>query len=1203
MDFLKNKTTLDLPDDLWDVPELSQDNNYRECALYWGMHRRTCLDEAKVARVAQLVARHLAPSVRGNRPFTFTEVLANTDLSRSSGYTLGQKFNPKRELVLGEGKEQFHTLYRNFVDSLGTNEQIPAMFLVQGKHELRKLKQAPDGTPLRTQRIFFPGPTELHIHKMRYFMHMNQLMTQNHGKSWIGVGMSYFHGGWNRLVERMKNQGRDVTYFESDVSGWDKSLSAQLMYVARDIRKLLLTETLTTRQTLEIDAMYDMTAHALVVLENGEVVQMEGGMPSGDAMTIYDNSMINCFCNFWCILDQHPTWDLADIERGFYMQFVGDDAIGSVARDVVTRWSWAQYQDCLRHQLMLTAKYVREGPSVAEFEFLAKGFLRKCGVWIIGPNRMKVLAQAVKGLKILNPHHAYQQIASLRLEAFGDPDLFGVLSEWLEILPRIRPEIATEGFEYKWSNTQKANHTPAKVLAIHCGFEAHSRLPLKKQNVETRDCLKSEEGPMPKNGHKIRRVDTRNRRDKPKHEEKRKIGAVGAEEAAKLRTEHKDEKHTLPLGVRALGQAGAMVGTRGRGRGVGRVIKDIAAVAKAEKREEKKTHHVIKAPGELKFGPDHHDNSRPDEKGVRREHFADAKQEGKETVLASGSIDQKGKMQNRGVGNAFASSYNEMDPQYKMLTQGRKDGKGRNQGKFNRGNGFDSIVRVRHREMVNTTPGSTGYTPYGLKLSPSNTQLFPFLSVFSTRYDQYKFNWVRLILEAQCSTSTDGSAGVGFDHNVQDTTPPTEIAFNAITGSESKSVWVPKQSSTLRANEKQQTWLFTGDTPDGGDELEYNQGLAMWYTSATTIAGVAVTAASRLFIEYDIDFRLAELDDNGVGTLITSGALWTPAGNNSSAGTAVSAPGAASGTTWTWPGKGNSPTFAFANTLPTAGTCTIVFPRTAATAYYCVVSSACGQTLGTCTQSVTFSSSGVTLPLGRPVNRLSVPFGNDLPLRGNATFSQTATLANALVQQVAAQPSVGGAGIPGVWATLVRVNANSAANEQMVITMAQGTVADCVYWNVFCCPTNGSPTVGHPQWVEGSGIDTPITLLQVPKKEVKTENKQPTSSASSAPTHRDEKSMVEVKTWQVTTEDRADCATWVLNKQAILDNCCPTKESEAEWIECSEVAHAVIEGGKVLTEDEVMTIKCKIRVHNSMLPGVLKEKAERVQRTTAKSGK
>ena len=256
--FCRNQHTVEVSEELWRVPKLDLDNSYRETAKFFTPRPAMRLNEEVVREVIGMMVRHLRPVLMHARKFSFEEVVRNTDLKRSAGFPWNNEGKSDKEYWLkGPGRSAFDRVFREFRKKLQNGDptkHMPAVFMNCPKHEIRKRKLVKTvdihgnevEEQMRTVRTFMAGSLELHMLKMMYFMSQNQHMTDKYEQTWLGAGVSYFHGGWHRMVEKMKSVGD--TFFETDVSGWDRSLNYRLIMIAKEVRVLCMTEMLTPEE-------------------------------------------------------------------------------------------------------------------------------------------------------------------------------------------------------------------------------------------------------------------------------------------------------------------------------------------------------------------------------------------------------------------------------------------------------------------------------------------------------------------------------------------------------------------------------------------------------------------------------------------------------------------------------------------------------------------------------------------------------------------------------------------------------------------------------------------------------------------------------------------------------------------------------------------------------------------------------------------
>jgi len=181
-------------------------------------------------------------------------------------------------------------------------------------------------------------------------------------------------------------------------------------------------------------------------------------------------------------------------------------------------------------------------------------------------------------------------------------------------------------------------------------------------------------------------------------------------------------------------------------------------------------------------------------------------------------------------------------------------------------------VRIRHRELVLSVYGSTGFSVLStLPINPGIPAVFPWLSVQAQGWEKYRFNSLRVHSVTRASTSTPGSLLLVPDYNAADSKPNTEqIASSYYDTAED----VPWKDIVLDLDKKRlnsERFIRAGNLAPNLDIKTYDAAQVFICTTDGTSANW-----SKLWLEYDVELISPQLPSSGVagsGSLIAQSAI------------------------------------------------------------------------------------------------------------------------------------------------------------------------------------------------------------------------------------------------------------------------------------------------------------------------------------------
>jgi len=224
--------------------------------------------------------------------------VARLDTATSPGSPWNDKYKTKGELLIDLDFPEFCT--RQFNNEL-LNPNFYWLTSTALKEEIRLLEK------LRLDKIraFTPTAADMNVLTNMLCGKFNDKFTGAYGRTWSGVGINPFQGGWNRLRERLM---RHPNCAEGDYSDFDSSLGPQLMLMVMRFRFTCLPQSDKTEANwLRFLNLYKNLIWSVLVLNNGVLVQKPSGNPSGSANTVVDNTLINFFSFAYCWFLSAPT--------------------------------------------------------------------------------------------------------------------------------------------------------------------------------------------------------------------------------------------------------------------------------------------------------------------------------------------------------------------------------------------------------------------------------------------------------------------------------------------------------------------------------------------------------------------------------------------------------------------------------------------------------------------------------------------------------------------------------------------------------------------------------------------------------------------------------------------------------------------------------------------------------------------------------
>lgn len=171
--------------------------------------------------------------------------------------------------------------------------------------------------------------------------------------------------------------------------------------------------------------------------------------------------------------------------------------------------------------------------------------------------------------------------------------------------------------------------------------------------------------------------------------------------------------------------------------------------------------------------------------------------------------------------------------------------------------GSKGSVRITHKELIGdvtmvstlatSQTGSNGTSFY--YLSPTNSNLFPWLSDIAGNYDYFRFNRVRIVYVPLCATSTTGRVMLAYDPDGTDGIPYNRSSLSSYKCSVDSSAWGVSSLDCDLANN--QPWFQTNAVSNTAAYSTSTQGQVFW----STWAGAGTSTVGEWYVLYDVTLK------------------------------------------------------------------------------------------------------------------------------------------------------------------------------------------------------------------------------------------------------------------------------------------------------------------------------------------------------------
>lgn len=178
----------------------------------------------------------------------------------------------------------------------------------------------------------------------------------------------------------------------------------------------------------------------------------------------------------------------------------------------------------------------------------------------------------------------------------------------------------------------------------------------------------------------------------------------------------------------------------------------------------------------------------------------------------------------------------------------------------------NGVVTITHRELIEgSILGSAAFAvAASFCLQPGDKKTFPWLSIQATQYEQYRFKKLQFHYVPIVGTSVAGDVMLLADYNVQDMAPTKEVDALDHPRAKSGSLW---DTHTFNCDISKLHALgprkFIRSVAVAGDPKTYDCGN---FHLCVNNSGVG-TAVGKLFVEYEVDFYVPQLNPQDLTAL------------------------------------------------------------------------------------------------------------------------------------------------------------------------------------------------------------------------------------------------------------------------------------------------------------------------------------------------
>jgi len=349
------------------VTHFTLQKSYKTVARYFQI-KETSFDEDTFERAMEFTKREFMPYLEGSRVYSDEEAQMKTDMRTSSGVPYKFMGMPvKEDFYKSPNCATFCA--RDWEACLRGDYPDTVIYDNIDKEEIRTQEKL-DQDAIRS--IMCPPADHLHTGQ-RLFADQNARLTASHLLTASAIGLSKTNGWWSQMVRKL---GKFAYGFAGDESGWDASLIARLMNVARDIRIAATPE-----QAVRIKNYYKALIYTNVRMPDGTIIRKKQGNPSGSVNTSYDNTIILFFLMAYCWIENCNN-SYRDFRENVEMVLYGDDNTFTVARDYIRVYNLYTLGITMR-KFGVTLKNPDDPPKhYSELDFLSHKWKKEHGFWL-----------------------------------------------------------------------------------------------------------------------------------------------------------------------------------------------------------------------------------------------------------------------------------------------------------------------------------------------------------------------------------------------------------------------------------------------------------------------------------------------------------------------------------------------------------------------------------------------------------------------------------------------------------------------------------------------------------------------------------------------------------------------------------------------------------------------------------------------------
>lgn len=212
------------------------------------------------------------------------------DMSTSNGAALAMVYKTKADLIDTD-------FFQSLLDK-GWDRLLDDTFYFFTGTALKEEIRNKEKINLNKIRLFNPSSVEFTVLLNRLCGQFNDKFTEANLKTSSAVGISPFHGGWDRVYRYLLSTGKhnDCDKMEADATDWDSSLGFRIPMLIYKFRFMMLKPELQTEENyIRMMNAAKNVFFSVMILFDGTVVGKYGGNPSGSANTVVDNTLILYF--------------------------------------------------------------------------------------------------------------------------------------------------------------------------------------------------------------------------------------------------------------------------------------------------------------------------------------------------------------------------------------------------------------------------------------------------------------------------------------------------------------------------------------------------------------------------------------------------------------------------------------------------------------------------------------------------------------------------------------------------------------------------------------------------------------------------------------------------------------------------------------------------------------------------------------------